>query len=188
MQPIPAIPDHQRRVKNLLNDGFEPFVLRGEVCEGESVLQVDDKAPLGAGFHVYRMAPGAVTTAHVHESDEHFLVLDGELVDHDGFVYRTGDLVMAGEGHPAQLFEQGRLHVGGVHRQPRDAAAEFLSTPAAPTKRLLGASRRLDAVHAHQGQRRNEYRHREPRRRAMALPEDHHAPRDSGEQGNEGTE
>ena len=98
MQPIPAIPDHQRRVKNLLNDGFEPFVLRGEVCEGESVLQVDDKAPLGAGFHVYRMAPGAVTTAHVHESDEHFLVLDGELVDHDGFVYRTGDLVMLEKG------------------------------------------------------------------------------------------
>ena len=92
------IPEAKRRVRNIYRDEFEPFVLDGAPCEGESVLQLDDRVPRGAGFHVYRMAPGATTTAHVHESDEHFLVLEGDLRDHDGHVYRPGDLVMLEKG------------------------------------------------------------------------------------------
>ena len=95
MDPIPA---SKRRVKNIHDAKFEPFVTDGVVCESESVLQLDDKAERGVGFHVYRMAPGATTTAHVHESDEHFLVLEGDLSDHDGYVYRPGDLVMLDKG------------------------------------------------------------------------------------------
>ena len=39
------------------------------------------------------MAPGHTTTAHKHAGDEEFLVLEGELVDHDGHRYGPGDLV-----------------------------------------------------------------------------------------------
>ena len=92
------IPEPKRRVKNIHHDEFEPFMPGGAACEGESVLQLDDKVPRGVGFHVYRMAPGTTTTAHVHESDEHFLVLEGDLSDHDGYVYRPGDLVLLDKG------------------------------------------------------------------------------------------
>ena len=92
------IPESKRRVRNIHDHPFEPLVMNGAICEGESVLQLDEKMPRGAGFHVYRMAPGTTTAAHVHESDEHFLVLEGDLRDHDGYVYRPGDLVMLDQG------------------------------------------------------------------------------------------
>ena len=60
--------------------------------DGE-VLQVNPNHELGYGFHVYRMPPGHTTTRHVHEGDEDFLILEGEIVDHDGYRYRKGDLV-----------------------------------------------------------------------------------------------
>ncbi len=58
------------------------------------MLQFDDARPLGVGFHIYRMEPGAVSQPHEHTCDEQFLVLDGELIDNDGTVYRTGNLVL----------------------------------------------------------------------------------------------
>lgn len=64
----------------------------------QSFLQLDDSFPPGSGFYVYRMQPGAVTTPHEHTGRENFLILEGELVDHDGYVYRPGDLVMLEEG------------------------------------------------------------------------------------------
>ena len=65
---------------------------------GESILQLDDSLRIGTGFHVYRLEPGASSTPHEHACDEHFLVLDGDLVDHDGFRYGPGDMVMLRRG------------------------------------------------------------------------------------------
>ena len=115
------IPESKRRVRNIHRDEFEPFVLDGAPCEGETVLQLDEQVPRGTGFHVYRMAPGATTTAHVHESDEHFLVLEGDLRDHDGYVYRPGDLVMLEQGT-----EHNSTTVGGC------TLAVFLAAPETP--------------------------------------------------------
>jgi anti-sigma factor ChrR (cupin superfamily) len=64
----------------------------------QGFLQLDDSFPPGSGFYIYKMEPGAVTTPHEHTARENFLILEGELVDNDGYVYRQGDLVMLDQG------------------------------------------------------------------------------------------
>ena len=178
MKPIA---ERQRLVKNIHDHGFEPFVFEGEVSEGESVLQVDEKVPLGAGFHVYRMAPGAVTTPHVHRSDEHFLVLDGELMDHDGHVYRSGDLVMLEKGtkHSSSTVDGCTLAVF-IAAPESSLPSEIGSTGSASFLRARTA-RRFDGIETHQPERGDENQHRDPDNRTVTLAEDRYPPRDTSE-------
>ena len=39
------------------------------------------------------MEPGYTTIPHRHAGVEEFLMLQGEITDHDGFTYREGDFV-----------------------------------------------------------------------------------------------
>ena len=95
MNPIAA---SERLVKNIHDTEFQPFPESDQFSRGETYIQLDDTAAPGTGFHVYKMAPGATTVPHEHTGDEHFLVLEGELTDHDGYVYKTGDLVLLRQG------------------------------------------------------------------------------------------
>ena len=79
---------HTAPCRTLFSDG---------VADGE-VLQLDTNRPLGTGFHLYRMAPGTTTQAHSHIGHEEFLMLEGDLVDHDGTRYGPGDLVWLRDG------------------------------------------------------------------------------------------
>ncbi len=94
MDPIKSA---ERRVRNIHRDGFEPFINAEGRHDGD-ILQASPRAADGCGFYVYRMAPGHTTTPHNHELGEEFLVLEGELVDHDGYTYGPGDLVWLGPG------------------------------------------------------------------------------------------
>ncbi len=94
MKPVA---DGERLVANIYEAEFEPFVNdRGE--NDGYALQLDRDRPLGTGFHVYRMEPGATTIAHEHTGNEEFLVVSGDLTDNDGTVYREGDLVLMKAG------------------------------------------------------------------------------------------
>ena len=90
MKPVKP---EDRRVANIYEAEFKPFVYADGVQLGDTVLQLNDAEPLGVGFHVYRMPPGMTSRPHRHNGQEQFLVLDGELVENDGTVFRTGDLV-----------------------------------------------------------------------------------------------
>lgn len=92
----PISPD-DRRVTNIREGAFKPFVDADGRHDGE-VLQVNPNNPTGYGFHVYRMPAGHTTTAHEHVGDEEFLIIEGEIVDHDGFRYGPGDLVWLRSG------------------------------------------------------------------------------------------
>ncbi|MDE0304431.1 MAG: cupin domain-containing protein [Albidovulum sp.] len=87
----PIAPE-RRRVVNLANGEFVPLLNESGREDGK-VLQVNPRKKLGFGFHIYRMEAGHATTPHEHEGDEEFLVLEGEIVDHDGHRYGKGDLV-----------------------------------------------------------------------------------------------
>ncbi len=77
---------------NIADGTFLPFIDEDGSEDGE-VLQVNPNKERGYGFHVYRMPPGHTTTPHVHDGDEEFYILEGEVVDHDGYRYKAGDLV-----------------------------------------------------------------------------------------------
>lgn len=82
-----------RRIANIYDTEFKPWVSASGENTGESLLQLNDANPDGVGFHVYRMAPGITTTPHRHTEDEEFFLLEGDLRDNDGTAYRVGDLV-----------------------------------------------------------------------------------------------
>lgn len=95
MKPIDS---SDRIVVNIGEAAFTPFTVDGKELAGQSVLQLDDSFPPGVGFHIYRMAPGTSSQPHEHTCAEQFLVLDGEVADHDGAVYRKGDFVLLKKG------------------------------------------------------------------------------------------
>ncbi len=92
------IEDGDRRVANIHTAKFEEFVYPDGVALGDAILQHDTDLPLGTGFHVYRMPAGMKTRSHRHEGHEQFLILEGELIESDGTVFRTGDLVFYRDG------------------------------------------------------------------------------------------
>jgi mannose-6-phosphate isomerase-like protein (cupin superfamily) len=95
---VDPIKPSDRIVKNVHRDGFAPFLVDGAALPGQSILQLDDTFPEGCGFHIYRMAAGTGSQPHRHTCHEQFYVIEGELEDHDGTVYRAGDMVLLKEG------------------------------------------------------------------------------------------
>lgn len=93
MKPIAP---EDRRVANVHEAPFTPFLTEEGASDG-GVLQVNG-GRTGYGFHVYRMAPGQTTVAHEHVGDEEFLLIEGDLTDHDGHEYKPGDLVWLRSG------------------------------------------------------------------------------------------
>ncbi|KAF0176192.1 MAG: RmlC-type cupin domain-containing protein [Rhodobacteraceae bacterium] len=95
MKPIAAA---DRRIANIHDAAFTPFVYPDGVALGDAVLQLDQDQPLGTGFHVYRMPAGMTTRGHRHNGHEQFLILEGELHESDGTILRKGDLVFYRDG------------------------------------------------------------------------------------------
>ncbi len=92
MKMMLPIDSPNRRVINIDEGEYLPLYDDEGRVDGE-VLQLNPNKELGYGFHIYRMPPGHTTTPHVHKGDEEFLILEGEIIDHDGFRYGKGDLV-----------------------------------------------------------------------------------------------
>lgn len=95
MRPID---NNDRRIANIHDAEFTPFVYPDGLAFGDSILQLDSEQPLGIGFHVYRMPAGMVTRGHRHNGHEQFLILEGELHESDGTVLKAGDLVFYRDG------------------------------------------------------------------------------------------
>ncbi|MDZ4093725.1 MAG: cupin domain-containing protein [Paracoccaceae bacterium] len=95
MKPIAR---NDRKIANIHDASFTPFVYPDGLALGDDILQLDTGQPLGTGFHVYRMPAGMTTRAHRHNGHEQFLILEGELIESDGTVLRAGDLVFYRDG------------------------------------------------------------------------------------------
>ncbi len=95
MQPVNP---KDRLVANIYDAAYEPFVFDDGLKLGDEVLQLKKDLPNGIGFHVYRMPPGMTTRPHRHNGDEQFLILEGELIENDGTVFKKGDLVWLRDG------------------------------------------------------------------------------------------
>ena len=92
-EDMKTINTEDRRVANINTAEFTPLATKDGSEMGQSVLQLNDAHPKGVGFHIYKMAPGFTTDAHIHTEDEEFFILEGDIIDHDGARYVPGDLV-----------------------------------------------------------------------------------------------
>ncbi len=94
-----AITPHERMVRNIKTSSFSKYIdADGREVPGQSYMQLDDTFPEGAGFTIYRMAPGSSSQPHEHTCHEQFYVIEGEVTDNDGFMYRAGDFVLLKTG------------------------------------------------------------------------------------------
>jgi quercetin dioxygenase-like cupin family protein len=90
--------DDDRKIANIFEATYTPFVYPDGVTLGDDILQLDPTTPLGEGFHVYRMPAGMTSRRHIHNGHEQFLILEGELIEDDGRVLKAGDLVFYRDG------------------------------------------------------------------------------------------
>ena len=59
-------------------------------------LSYDHKT--GEGSYLYRMDSGTTSKAHEHTGPEEFFILEGDLTDSDGYIYKKGDFVQLSSG------------------------------------------------------------------------------------------
>ena len=84
----------KRKITNLYNIKFKPFDNYGEVVPGMSWHKISySRENGGQGTYVLKMEPGAKSLSHQHIGFEEFLMIEGELIDSDGKVFKKGDFV-----------------------------------------------------------------------------------------------
>ena len=84
----------KRKITNLQNMEFIPFDNYGAVVPGMSWHKITySKECGGQGTYVLKMEPGAKSLPHEHIGYEEFLMLDGELTDPDGKIFKKGDFI-----------------------------------------------------------------------------------------------
>ena len=84
----------KRFIKNINNLSFEPFDNYGKPVEGMSWHKISyDKNNGGFGTYILKMNPGSKSLPHIHQGYEEFYVIEGELQDADGKVFKKGDFV-----------------------------------------------------------------------------------------------
>ena len=91
----------KRIITNPLNVEFEPFDNYGTPIDKISWHKISYNKESGQGSYILKMDPGAKTLAHEHVNYEEFYILNGELKDADGQIFKKGDFV---------TFEPGSTH------------------------------------------------------------------------------
>ena len=84
----------KRKITNTYDVGFIPFDNYGVIVTGMSWHKISySKENGGQGTYVLKMEPGTKSLAHEHTGFEEFLILDGELIDPDGKIFKKGDFI-----------------------------------------------------------------------------------------------
>jgi anti-sigma factor ChrR (cupin superfamily) len=91
----------KRKITNPLNVKFEPFDNYGAPITGMSWHKISYNKKTGQGSYILKMEPGAKSLPHKHINYEEFLVLNGELIDSDGKIFKKEDFI---------TFEPGSTH------------------------------------------------------------------------------
>ena len=83
----------KRKITDTKNLQFEPFDRYGQVVPGMSWHKISYDDEKNIGTYISKLEPGTKTIPHTHLDYEEFFVLEGELIDSDGTVFRTGDFI-----------------------------------------------------------------------------------------------
>ena len=70
----------------------------------------------GQGSYLYKMGAGARSNPHEHLGPEEFFVLEGDLIDSDGYEYKKGDFVSLGSGSKHDSFSPSGCILVVTHR------------------------------------------------------------------------
>ena len=84
---------NKRFVKNINDLSCEQFDKYGEPINGWSWHNISFDKKTNFGTYISKLEPGTKTLPHIHSGHEEFLILDGELIDSDGIVFKEGDFI-----------------------------------------------------------------------------------------------
>ncbi len=88
----------RRKVVNYKDAEFETYSLQGKPQADLSWHNISWSDEDDSGFFLIKFDPGGVSIPHEHLGTEEFVILEGEIMDHDGWVYRPGDCVSLAKG------------------------------------------------------------------------------------------
>ena len=84
----------KRKITNPFDVEFTPFDNYGVTVPGMSWHKISySKENGGQGTYILKMEPGAKSLPHKHNGFEEFLMLEGELIDPDGKIFKKGDFI-----------------------------------------------------------------------------------------------
>ena len=83
----------KRKITKLDNLKFEPFDKYGEPIAGWTWHKISFEEKTNFGSYISKLEPGTKTIPHIHTGHEEFLILDGELIDSDGTIFKKGDFI-----------------------------------------------------------------------------------------------
>ena len=83
----------KRKITKLNNLKFQPFDKYGEPIKGWSWHKINFDEKKNIGTYISKLEPGTKTVPHIHSGYEEFLILDGELIDSDGKIFKKGDFI-----------------------------------------------------------------------------------------------
>ncbi len=86
----------KRKITKLNQLNFKPFNKYGAPIKGWSWHKISFNKKTNFGTYVSKLKPGTKTLEHIHSGYEEFLILEGELIDSDGQIFKKGDLVTYG--------------------------------------------------------------------------------------------
>ena len=85
---------------------FRAYDRYGKTLPGVEWLPLSGGAEADKEVYLIRFGPGSRSHPHIHQGSEEFLVLDGELTDDDGMVFRPGDFVRFEPGSKHSSFSE----------------------------------------------------------------------------------
>ena len=84
---------NKRKITNIDNLKFEPFNKYGETIKGWYWHKISFNEKTNFGTYISKLEPNTKTIPHLHTGYEEFLILEGELTDSDGTVFKKGDFI-----------------------------------------------------------------------------------------------
>ena len=84
---------NKRKITKLDNLKFKPFDKYGKPIKGWSWHKISFDKKSNFGTYISKLEPGTKTLPHIHTGFEEFLILEGELIDSDGKIFKKGDFI-----------------------------------------------------------------------------------------------
>ena len=82
-----------KKITNKDNLNFKPFDRYGKVIQGMSWHKISYNDDTHIGSYISKLEPGTKTIPHRHTKNEEFYIIEGELIDSDGTIFKKGDFV-----------------------------------------------------------------------------------------------
>ena len=83
----------KRKITKLDNLKFKPFDKYGKTIKGWYWHKISFNEKTNFGTYISKLEPGTKTLPHLHTGYEEFLILEGELIDSDGTIFKKGDFI-----------------------------------------------------------------------------------------------